>query len=332
MPLYEIRQAHELVPFRRLHGGPELYEREIEELFWDNADEFLGESLFLIKRQATLPGGGRPDILGLDSDARVVIVEVKRDVERHQLSQILEYAGWARSASLDELSGLYPGGREAFFADWQQFTESIAPVVINPKPRLVLVARDFHGRSRSAFDFLVENGLPIRLIPVAVYEDEQKRRFLDIEADHEPEPSVGPGKATRVDHTKLDGRRVRISDLLDAGLLSGGEEIVWDRPRLGQRFYAKVLVNGGIELADGRRYASPSLAAKNAADVPSVDGWYVWKVGGPDGSLLNDLRLKLAAGDRNRGGLDEGTATDNSIVTPQNDDDGTQNGESQTRS
>lgn len=46
MPLYEIDGAGELVPFRRLHGGAELYEREIEDLAWVNPEEVVGETLF----------------------------------------------------------------------------------------------------------------------------------------------------------------------------------------------------------------------------------------------------------------------------------------------
>ncbi len=40
VPLYEIAPSGDLLPFSRLGGGPDLYEREIEGLFWDNPDEF----------------------------------------------------------------------------------------------------------------------------------------------------------------------------------------------------------------------------------------------------------------------------------------------------
>jgi hypothetical protein len=36
MPLYEIAAIDDLKPFRRLAGGSDLYEREIEDLFWAN--------------------------------------------------------------------------------------------------------------------------------------------------------------------------------------------------------------------------------------------------------------------------------------------------------
>lgn len=306
MPLYEITDPGQLVPFRRIPGGPELYEKDIEDLVWTNPDEFLGEALFLVQRQPLLPGGGRPDVVGLDKRARVVVIEVKRDVDRYQLAQILEYAGWARGASLDTLSALYHGGREAFFGDWQEFMETPVPAPIDPKPQLVLIARDFHGRTRSALEFLLDSDLPIRFIPVSIYEDEQKRRFLDIEAEHEPEFARAVDVPPNVDHTMVDGHRVRLSDLLDAGLLRAGQRLEWNRPKLGRRFQAEVTTNGSIELSDGRRFASPSRAGMEAAGVPSLDGWYAWRLD-PEGTLLNELRVQLVAG--RPGSTDEGTAS-----------------------
>jgi hypothetical protein len=150
-------------------------------------DALVGEPLFLVRQQAILPGALRPDIVALDKDGRVVIVEVTHDVDQQGLSQILEYAGWARATNVGEISAMYYRGREAFFPDWQEFTASDSPTEISSKPRLILVARDFHAHARSTFDFLVDNGLPIRFIPVSLYEDGKQRRFLEIDADDEAE-------------------------------------------------------------------------------------------------------------------------------------------------
>ena len=46
--------------------GPDLYEKEIEQLAWDDLEAFTGESLFPVARQARITGGGIPDILALD--------------------------------------------------------------------------------------------------------------------------------------------------------------------------------------------------------------------------------------------------------------------------
>src|SRR4051794_14815589 len=185
MPLFEINSAGGLVPFRRLRGGAELYEREIEDLAWGNAEEIVGETLFLVQRQPTLQQGGRPDIVALDRDARVVVIEVKRDFDRNQLAQCLEYAGWARKTNLDELAQMYRHGAQRFFSGWQVFTESDVPAIVNPVRRLILLAGSFHGRPQSAVEFLIENRLPVKVVPVTIYEDQQGRRVVDIENEHE---------------------------------------------------------------------------------------------------------------------------------------------------
>jgi hypothetical protein len=105
-----------------------------------------------------------------------------------------------------------------------------------------------------------------------------------------------------IDHTRILGRRLLVSDLLEAGLLRSGDALTWERPRLGRTYRASVLENGGIELEDGRQFSSPSVAAMRAAEAPAVDGWYAWRVDRLQGRLLNDLRIELVQ--RNAPGQD----------------------------
>ncbi len=290
MPLFEIRENGELLGFRSLRGGSNLYESEIEKLIWANPDELLGESLFPVARQPRLPTQGKPDIVCLDRESRVVVVEVKRDVDRQQLAQCLEYAGWARTTNLQELAGLYHGGHDAFFSAWQEFTESDAPSPVR-SVRLVLVARDFHGRTGPALDFLVDHHLPVLVVRVSLYEDAAGRRFLDVEGDHEPD-LMGTGEAVE-DVTRIEGRRLRIGDLLDEGFLQPEQELVWKRPRVGEQYRATITEAGQIRLEDGRAFSSPSRAAMEAAGVASYDGWYAWRLG-DGGPTLHELRERLS--------------------------------------
>lgn len=297
MPLFELTNEG-LTPFTRLRPGPALYEQEIEALVWADLEAFTGESLFPVARQPHIAGGGVPDILALDDTGRVVVLEVKRDIDRGQLAQCLEYAGWARLTNLDEIAGLYNRepthkGVEAFFRDWQDFTESTTPVTINPKPRLYLVARDFEGRTRSALDFLRENSLPVTVIPVTVYEDATGRRIVDIEADHEPvAPGTGPTSGPKA--VTANGRRVTVLDLIDAGLVHPNEPVEFVRPRLGQHYTATIRSDGTFELPDGTVQQSPSLAAMRAADLVSYDGWHAWRLPRLGGTKLHELRMQFA--------------------------------------
>ena len=293
MPLFEVAKD-ELIPFRRVKGGADLYEKDIEDLLWANLEEFTGETLFPVARQATLPQGGIPDVLALDRTGRVVVFEVKRDVDRRQLAQCLEYAGWARTTNLDELAGLYEGGEAGFWSAWQEFTESDTPIVVNPIPRLVLVARDFQTRTESALSFLVDSGVPVALIRVIVYEDEDGRRFIDVEGEHEIAPASPESMPTDgLEHTKIEGRRMRVRDLVDYKLLQSGDELVWVRPRNGEKYQASVTATGLIRLSDGREFTTPSTAAAQVAGIAAYDGWYAWRVVRSQ-KLLNDLRHELA--------------------------------------
>ena len=295
MPLFEVGND-ELVPFRRLEAGPDLYEQEIEELLWSNLEDFVGEPLFPVARQPAVGEGLRPDLVALDVDGHVHVIEVKRDVDRRQLAQCLEYAGWARGVSLDDLAGIFHGGPEAFFSAWSEFTETDAPRLVQGPPRLILVARDFDGRTNAALSYLTESNLPIIVLRVTVYEDQESRRFVDIEADHEPDfvsiSDSGPnqGRATPTRY-QIDGRRVNLRDLLVVGVLAPDAALTWERPRSGLTYRATALADGSIRLEDNRVFSSPSRAAKKAADVEAYDGWRAWRVG--DGRSLADLRDEL---------------------------------------
>lgn len=296
MPLYEVTDE-ELVPFRRISSGSDLYEREIEDLMWDNIEAFTGDALFRVCRQPTLATGGRPDIVALDRNGRVHVIEIKRDIDRGQLAQCLEYAGWAKGTNLDELAGMFHEGQDEFFSAWTEFTESTAPQLVNNNPRLILVARDFDDRTAGALDFLTDSNLPISVLRVTVYEDQERRRFVDIDSDHEPEWEVANITAEAVAsgrspvHLKIDGRRVQISDLMDHGLLAADESLTWHRPRTGVTYSVTVTDTGGLRLDSGAVVSSPSRAAMDVAGVGSYDGWTAWK--NTDGVLLNELRRKL---------------------------------------
>ena len=159
----------------------------------------------------------------------------------------------------------------------------------------MLVAREFQERTESAFEFLIENGLPVKLIRVTVYEDNDGRRVVDVEGEHEPGVVLGAGEEKQwPDHTKIAGRAMKVSDLLEHGLVQPGDKLTWTRPQKGTSYEATITDNGAIQIQGGGTYSSPSRAAMEAADIPSYDGWYAWKVERV-GKTLNDLRHELKA-------------------------------------
>jgi hypothetical protein len=69
-----------------------------------------------------------------------------------------------------------------------------------------------------------------------------------------------------------------IVELLDAGLVTAGEELVWNRRNLGVRHTACVRVDGTLILADGRVFANP-CGATAALGGNHQNGWNAF--GGP---------------------------------------------------
>ncbi|MFE3827147.1 CBS domain-containing protein [Streptomyces sp. NPDC059092] len=96
-----------------------------------------------------------------------------------------------------------------------------------------------------------------------------------------------PGRASYL----ISGRRVRVSDLVRAGLLDIGTELIFERPRVGTTHIAWVSRDHAIKLKNGRQFASPSRAAKAAVGSGSFDGWNAWAL--RDGTMLDTLRQRL---------------------------------------
>lgn len=82
--------------------------------------------------------------------------------------------------------------------------------------------------------------------------------------------------------------RVTIRQVMKAGLLAAGEQVVWNRPRKGERWVATVTESGMLRLEDGSEYSSPTAAARAAAGGKGSGGLEVWKRSS-DGRKLADI-------------------------------------------
>lgn len=82
--------------------------------------------------------------------------------------------------------------------------------------------------------------------------------------------------------------RVCLRDLLAAGLLDAGDELVYRRPGLGVHRTGQVTAEGMLRLDDGRLFTTPS-AASTALGSPHQNGWHFW-CRTRDGRTLWELR------------------------------------------
>lgn len=91
----------------------------------------------------------------------------------------------------------------------------------------------------------------------------------------------------------IGGRRVTVSDLLDAGLIQAGQALRFRRSRIGRTYDATITEAGRIRLEpDGQEFRSPSRAAMVAAAMGAVDGWRAWFVVDQD-RMLDAVRQEL---------------------------------------
>lgn len=91
----------------------------------------------------------------------------------------------------------------------------------------------------------------------------------------------------------LTWARGGVAELLDAGLVAVGDELVWIRRNLGVRHTARIRVDGALVLADGRAYGNPS-GATTALGGNHQNGWGAFRRVS-DGRTLSDLRAELRA-------------------------------------
>ncbi|MFL6126111.1 CBS domain-containing protein [Actinophytocola sp.] len=109
----------------------------------------------------------------------------------------------------------------------------------------------------------------------------------------------------------IGGRRVTVSDLLEAGLIEAGAKLRFKRNRIGKTYYATVTDKGRIRLEpDGEEFRSPSRAAIVAAGMRAVDGWRAWLVVDQD-RLLDAVRQEF---------LDQAISTATAAANQQNAD------------
>ena len=85
---------------------------------------------------------------------------------------------------------------------------------------------------------------------------------------------------------------MKLKELLKAGFLQPGEELVWHRRATQKTHVVVVREDGSLTTSDGKLHKTPSGAAKHLNGNKPVDGWIAWKKKSNQVSLA-ELRSKL---------------------------------------
>ena len=154
-------------------------ERHLEEILVENP-ELLMPGLTLVGRQ-TQTEGGPLDLLGVDSDGRLVVFELKRDTpSRDAVAQIIDYASDLENMDLATLVNYISDNSEKRgidriddFEEWYKnlgydSLDSLRPL------RMFLVGLGVDNKIKRMVNFLAQNGLDISLLTYYGFEQDGK--------------------------------------------------------------------------------------------------------------------------------------------------------------
>jgi hypothetical protein len=172
----------------------------------------IGADLLVIGRQVLTSFGGYIDTLGLDVDAQIHVIELKRDrTPREVVAQVLDYGSWATGLTLEEVSALYAeqndeGDLESDFAE--RFSKPL-PDVFNPDQQLTIVASQLDPASDRIVEYLAERfGVPINAVFFRYFQDGPNRYLTRtwLLAPEEAAASSSRGKRRRGQVRPWNGR------------------------------------------------------------------------------------------------------------------------------
>ena len=165
----------EMAIWRMTDGGPVSVsttpldlERRLEDMLVADTT-MLGVDLLVLGRQVPTSFGGFVDVLAMDSEARVHVLELKRErTPRDVVAQTLDYASWARSLSVDDLDQIlqhHQGGDLELSDAFAEAFDLALPDVVNADQHLTIVASELDPASDRIVEYLADvYGVPINAV------------------------------------------------------------------------------------------------------------------------------------------------------------------------
>jgi len=188
-------------------------EKQLEEIIVKYPD-LLFDGLKLVGRQTDTTGGPL-DLLGVDSDGRLVVFELKRGtLTREAIAQIIDYASFLDemepielSQHISDHSGNFGIEKIEDFSAWynEQYQKSIYEI---QKPKMILVGLGADDRTRRMVSFLSNNDIDISLITFYGFKQNGKT-YLAKQIEVLAKPSKDLSSLNKKDRLELLRERVR---------------------------------------------------------------------------------------------------------------------------
>jgi hypothetical protein len=229
----------------RLDFSPLGLEEHLESMVVEDPN-LVGLDVLVIGRQVPRPYGGSIDVLCVDDEARVHVLELKRNrTPRDVVAQTIDYGSWVRDLGLEDVQGIYSQQHNGASFD-EAFAERFGhplPDVFNPEEQLTIIAGELDAASDRIVAYLAERyGVRINVVFF--------RHFIDADSHYLARTWLLPPEEVSVAQTR--GHR--------AGTI---------RPWNGQDFY---VVLGNLEQGTYRWDIARSFGLLSAGG----GSWY-WK-------------------------------------------------------
>ena len=138
----------------------------------------LMKGLSLIGRQTPAQGGNALDLVGVDTEGKLVVFELKRGMlTRDAVAQVVDYTSYLNSLSLDNLSSLIENNsgnlgipKIESFNEWYGNLFPDRSIDSLPPLRMVLVGLGSDDKAKRMVDFLSNCGADISLITFHAFE------------------------------------------------------------------------------------------------------------------------------------------------------------------
>ena len=195
-------------------------EERLEEILVQNPHMLIPE-LTLVGRQ-TGTDGGPLDLLGVDSDGRLVLFELKRGrLSRDAVAQIIDYASDLESMGINALaeriaeqSGMGGIDKIENFADWHAENFDVDTLETLLPLRMFLVGLGVDDRTERMVSFLAGKGVDISLLTFQGFTQDGKTllaRQMRVEAEDESVPQP-PKKGLKLSTAERSERLIRIAE------------------------------------------------------------------------------------------------------------------------
>jgi hypothetical protein len=162
-----------------------LLERYDIQEWIEKTPDILGEDLLVIGKELLLPSGSRLDLLAIDKNARLVIIELKRDDSGKDIDwQAIKYTSYCSNFLTEEIVyhyAIYLNSDEEEAKD--RIDEFIDEDVekLNHGQRIILVSKAFHSDVISAVLWLRDYGVDLECLRLKPFLDNSGDLFIQPE-------------------------------------------------------------------------------------------------------------------------------------------------------